>query len=104
MNTSKYSSAKKVLNMLGVSEINFGKLLKNHRLGEELTLAQMSKVLKISISHLSDIENERKFVSLERAKYFAKKLHQNEKYFILVVLRDQLKRANCDYKIELKAV
>ncbi len=61
MNTSKYSSAKKVLNMLGVSEINFGKLLKNHRLGEELTLAQMSKVY-------------------------------------------QLKRANCDYEIELKAV
>ena len=58
MNTSKYSSAEKVLNTLGVSQINFGKLLKNHRLGEELTWAQMSKVLKISISHLSDIENE----------------------------------------------
>lgn len=104
MTTKKHSSAKKILQSLGLKEMTFGKILKNFRQCEELTLAEMSKMLKISISQLSDIENERKFVSIERAKDFAIKLKQSEKYFVLVVLRDQLKRANCDYEIELKVV
>jgi transcriptional regulator with XRE-family HTH domain len=104
MNTKKCSLAKKALENAGATPITFGKLMKNHRLCEELTLAEMSKLLKISVSHLSDIENERKFVSLERAKEFATRLKESEKYYILVVLRDQLRRANCDYEIDLKTV
>ncbi len=97
-------SAKTVLTELGSRPTTFGHLLKTHRLAEDMTLAQMSKVLKISVSHLSDIENERKFVSLERAKEFAKRLKDSEKYFILIALRDLLRRANCNYEIELKAM
>lgn len=100
----KLTSARSILEQSGASQITFGSLLKTHRLAEDMTLAQMSKVLKISVSHLSDIENERKFVSLERAKDFAKRLKDSEKYFVLVILRDQLRRANCDYEIELKAM
>lgn len=104
MGTKNYKSAKSVLEGLGVRPTTFGNLLKTHRLTEDLTLAEMSSLLKISISHLSDIEHERKFVSLERAKEFAHRLKDSEKYFVLIALRDMLRRADCNYEIELKAI
>ena len=104
MNIKKVKSAKSVLEKLGSKQTTFGGLLKTYRLAEEMTLADMAAVLKISISHLSDIENSRKFVSIERAKEFARRLDDSEKYFILVALRDLLRRANCLYEIELKAM
>ncbi len=104
MSTKKFRPAKKALEELGVGPVTFASLLRTYRLCEELTLSEMASKLKISISHLSDIENERKFVSIERAKLFAKLLKDNEKYFVLVSLRDQLRKADCDYDIELKAI
>ncbi len=104
MSTKNIRSAKSVLEKLGVKQTTFGGLLRTHRLSEEMTLAEMAEILKISVSHLSDIENARKFVSVERAKEFAHRLDDSEKYFIIVALRDLLRRAKCDYEIELKAI
>lgn len=104
MSTKNKRSAMSVLEKLGAVETSFGGLLKTHRLSEDMTLAEMAVKLKVSISHVSDIENGRKFVSVERAKEFAHRLDDSEKYFILVALRDQLRRANCHYEIELKAM
>jgi len=104
MSTKNYRSAKSALEKLGTKQTTFGGLLKTHRLSEDMTLAEIAVLLKISVSHLSDIENGRKFVSIERAKEFAHRLEDNEKYFILVALRDLLRRAKCDYEIELKAI
>lgn len=104
MSIKKNKSAKVVLEKMGSGSVTFGGVLKTHRLAENMTQAEMAKILKISLSHLSDIENERKFVSIERAKEFAKRLKDSEKYFVLVALRDLLRRANCPYEIELKAI
>lgn len=100
MSTKK--SAKEVLKSMGIPEPTFASLIKTHRQCEELTQAQLAKRLGISVSHLSDLENERKFVSIERAKYFARKLQEDERYYVFVVLRDLLRKADCDYEIELK--
>ena len=104
MTTNKKRIAKKVLKELGVSETTFASLIRTYRLSEELTLAELAKKLKISISHLSDIENERKFVSIDRAKEFAKRLGDSEKYFILIAVKDLLRRADCHYEIELRNI
>lgn len=104
MSTKKLRRASKVLESLGAEPTTFGVLLKTYRQTEEWTLAEMAKKLKISVSHLSDIENERKFVSLERAKEFAVRLKDSEKYFVLVAIRDLLRRADCHYEVDLKAM
>ncbi len=96
--------AKKALEAIGAKQVTFGHLLKTLRLSEELSQVTMANKLKISVSHLCDLENGRKFVSLERAKDFAKRLNENEKYFVLVAIRDLLNRAGCDYQVELKAI
>lgn len=49
MNTKKNKSARKSLEEAGVAPISFGMLLKNHRQCENLTLAELSKILKISM-------------------------------------------------------
>lgn len=102
MNTKINRPAREVLKERGIEDPTMASILKTHRQCEELTQAQLAKKLKISVSHLSDIENKRKFVSIERAREFAKRLQQSESYFIMVVLRELLKRANCDYHIELR--
>ncbi len=102
MSINKRESARRVLVKLGAQETSFASLIKTYRLSEELTLAELSKKLKVSVSHLSDIENERKFVSVERAKEFAKRLGDSEKYFVLVAIKDLLRRADCEYEVELK--
>lgn len=104
MSTKKIRRAMDVLQKMGSEQTTFGLLLKTQRLSEDMTLAEMAEILKISVSHLSDIEHERKFVSLERAKDFALRLKDSEKYFILVALKDLLRRANCRYDIELTAI
>lgn len=104
MNIKKKKSAKKALESLGVKPTTFASMIRTHRLSEELSLAEMASKLEISVSHLSDIEHERKFVSIERAKDFAERLQDSEKYFVLIALRDLLRRANCHYEIDLKAV
>lgn len=104
MTTNRRKPAKKALEVLGASETTFASLLRTYRLSEELTLADLAEILKVSISHLSDIENERKFVSIERAKTFAKRLGDSEKYFVLVAVKDLLRRADCHYDVELKGI
>lgn len=104
MTTNRKESARKTLEKMGVKETTFASLMKTYRLTEDLTLAELSKRLKISVSHLSDIENERKFVSIERAKEFARRLGDSEKYFVLIAVKDLLKRADCHYEVELRAI
>ena len=45
-------------------ELSFGRLLKSHRLGEEMTQVQMAKLLKISKQSLNDLESGRTIPSI----------------------------------------
>lgn len=92
---------KRIKYKLGVSPTSFSVLLKTYRLCEEMTLSEMAGKLKISISHLSNIEKERKLVTVEKAKEFAKRLKDSEKYFILIALSDQLRKAGWNYHFKL---
>lgn len=102
MSTKEFYTYEEIKKEFGLKDPTMASILKNYRQCEELTQAQMAKTLKISKSHLSDIENGRKFVSIERAMQFAKRLKYPESYFIHVVLREQLAKANCNYDIEIK--
>ena len=61
--------------------MRFGDFIKNKRMSDprELTLSDMSKVLGISVSFLSDIENRRRRpFDVERLEIFAKFFNLNE--------------------------
>jgi hypothetical protein len=67
----KKSDAVKFLEKLAGGPLTLGRLLRSIRLGEEMTLKSFSKLLGVSLHHLSDIENDRRVVSPERAAKFA---------------------------------
>ena len=85
--------------------LTFGKLLWSIRKGEDLSQSSFSKKLGISKQHLSDIENERRNVSAERAAKFAKKLGYSPEHFVELVLQESVKNAGLkNFQVKLEAV
>lgn len=62
--------------------LTLGGLLESIRLGEEMSLAVFAKKLKISASHLCDIEKGRQVITPERASKFAKILGRSPEQFV----------------------
>lgn len=88
---------KKILN----EDMSFAMLLRSIRTRDYLTQKTLADKLGVSVSHISDLENGRKFVSVERASEFAKKLGESEKFFIMLALQDQLTNADLDYEVKV---
>ncbi len=88
---------KRILN----EEMSFAMLLRSIRTRDKLTQKTLANKLGVSVSHISDLENGRKFVSVERASEFAKKLGESEKFFIMLALQDQLTNADLDYEVKV---
>ena len=66
--------------------LTFGRLLKSHRLGEELTQVEMAEQLRISKQNLNDLEHERKIPSIRRAVDIARKIGIMEDLMVQLVL------------------
>lgn len=86
-------------------KLTFGRLLRSHRVGEELSQVQMAKLLKISKQSLNDIENGRTIPSISRASEIAKKIGLMEATLVELAIQDQIHREklNLTVKVEGKA-
>lgn len=73
-------------------ELTFGRLLKSHRLGEEMSQVQMAKLLKMSKQSLNDIESGRTLPSIARASEIARKIGLMEATLVELALQDQIRR------------
>jgi antitoxin HigA-1 len=78
-----------------------GNTLNAIRLSDELTQREFSAKLEISTQHLSDIENERRWVSPEKAQEFAKKLGYLAEDFVQLALQDSLNRVGIDMEVSV---
>ncbi|MBF0107214.1 MAG: helix-turn-helix transcriptional regulator [Deltaproteobacteria bacterium] len=87
-----------------IGRLTLGGLLNSIRLGEELSQDEFSKLLGISKSHLCDIEKGRKFVSPERAEFFAKKLKYSAHQFVRLALQDLINNTGLKYAVEVHAL
>lgn len=109
MSTEKQSSnrtrknAKDVLENLLGGPLSFGDALRSERLCKEMTLKEFSEILGVSAQHLSDIENGRRFVSVDRAAAFAKKLKQSVPLFVQLALEDAIRRSKLKLKVKVEA-
>jgi transcriptional regulator with XRE-family HTH domain len=83
--------------------VTLGKLLEAIRLSEEKSQPDFAKVLKISKSHLNDIEKGRKAVSPERAAKFAKILRYSEERFVALSLQGLIDQAGLKLLVECRA-
>jgi antitoxin HigA-1 len=99
--STKKSETRKFLEKITGGPVSMGKLLEAIRLGDDLSQAEMAKKLKISRSHLNDIEKGNKAVSPERAARFAKALRHSEERFIELSLQSLLDEAGLNFKVAL---
>jgi transcriptional regulator with XRE-family HTH domain len=93
--------AKKFMEETMGEKFSFAMLLRSIRTRDDLTQRELADKLGVTVSHISDIENGRKFVSVERASEFAHKLKDSEKFFVSIALQDQVNQADLDYKVEI---
>lgn len=103
MITKKKSDAMKFLEKAAGRPLTLGGLLESLRLSEEMSQIAFAKKLKISPSHLCDIEKGRKTVSAARAAHFAEALHRSETQFVRLALQDEVQRSGLKLKISVKA-
>lgn len=103
MTIKRKSSAMKFLDKSIGSPMNLGKLIESLRLSEEKTQSAYAKKLKISQTHLSQIETGVKMVSPERAKKFAKILGYSEISFVQLALQDMFTKVGINLKVTLEA-
>jgi transcriptional regulator with XRE-family HTH domain len=98
---AKTKNAKNFMENLLGEPMSFAILLRSIRTRDDLTQKELADILEVTVSHISDIENGRKFVSVERAYEFAQKLKDYEKFFVAVALQDQVNQADLDFKVEI---
>jgi transcriptional regulator with XRE-family HTH domain len=93
----------KLLEQAAGRSLTLGGLLESIRRGEEMPQAAFAKTLRISPSHLCDIERGRKVVSPERAARFAKILGRPEPQFVRLALQGLVDEAGLRMKVDVAA-
>jgi transcriptional regulator with XRE-family HTH domain len=99
----KKSAAMKFLEGVAGGPVTLGRLLESIRLGENMSQVEFAKLLKVSKSHLCDIEKGRKVVSPGRAARFAKTLGYSEDQFVRLALQAQVEEAGLKLKVSVEA-
>ena len=97
--STKKSSTRKFLERMTGGPVTLSKLIEAIRLGEEVSQAEFAKRLKISRSHLNDIEKGNKAVSPERAARFAHALGHSEERFVELALQSLVDQAGLKLKV-----
>ena len=99
----KKSSTMKFLEETAGRPLTLGGLIESIRLGEELSQAIFAKKLRVSASHLCDIEKGRKVISPERAARFAKILGRSPEQFVRLSLQELIDEAGLKMNVDVKA-
>lgn len=99
--STKKSETRKFLEKLTGGPVTIGRLIEAIRLGEDLSQADLAKKLKISRSHLNDIEKGNKAVSPERAARFARALRHSQERFVELALQSLVDDAGLKLKVNV---
>ncbi len=94
-------STMKFLEKLAGKSLSLGSFIESIRLGEEMSQVNFAKKIKVSRSHLCDIEKGRKLVSPSRAAEFANILGYSSIQFVRLALQDELSKSGLKFKVQL---
>jgi len=103
MNTRKKSDTMRYLEAIAGRPLTLSALLESIRLGEGMSQDAFARRLRISASHLCDIEKGRKVVSPERAARFARVLGRSQQQFVRVALQGLIDEAGLKMKVDIAA-
>ena len=103
MPTREKSNTVRFLEHLAGRPLTLGGLLQSIRLSEEMSQAAFAKKLRISPSHLCDIEKGRKVVSPERAARLATILGRPQQQFVRLALQGLVDETGLKMKVDVAA-
>lgn len=95
------TEAMKTLEKISGGSLTLGKALKAIRRSDDIKQGEFADILGVTQSYLSDLENDRKEVSPQKAVEFAVSLGQSKKQFIRLALQDALSRQGLHYEIDV---
>lgn len=97
------SATMKVMEKLSGGPLTLGLAIESLRRGEALSQEACAKRLRISKSHLCDVEKGRKLVSPERAAKWARLLGYPESVLVQLALQAELDAAGLRYTVAIEA-
>jgi antitoxin HigA-1 len=100
---SAKSEAIRLLEKCSGGALTFGRAIESARKCEHLTQDQLAKRLRISKSHLCDVEKGRKVVSPRRAANWARVLGYPESVLVRLAMQAQLDAAGLKYRVDIEA-
>jgi antitoxin HigA-1 len=103
MTTKKKSKTVRFLERLNKGPLTIAQAIESVRLSNEQTQIAFAKKLKISTSHLCDIEKGRKVVSPSRAAKFARVLGHSVPLWITLALQQELDEAGLKFVVHVEA-
>jgi antitoxin HigA-1 len=95
----KKSDAIKFLEGLRGGPLTFGALVRSIRETDELTQEDVAIRVRVSKQHVSDVENGRKKVSIERAARWAEALGYPAAYFVKMVAQEEIDAVGVKLKV-----
>ncbi len=101
-NTDTPSEASQILETLARGPLTLGLLIRAIRRGEHMSQADFARQLRISRSHLCDIEKGRKTIAPKRAARYAKILGYSETQFVRLALQGLVDDAGLDFKVHVQ--
>ena len=82
--------------------MTFGGLVHSLRVSDEISQVVLAKKIGVSKQFLSDVEHNRKDIGISFAKKIAEALDYSIEPLIELLIRDQLRRQQLNYIVELK--
>lgn len=93
------SDTMKFLEGLMGGPLTFGEMVRSIRETDELTQEEVATKVGVSKQHVSDVENGRRRVSIERAARWAKALGYPPAYFVRMVAQEEIDAAGVNLKV-----
>jgi len=101
MSTESTSEAMAFLEDVTGGPLTLGALLLSIRLGDGVSQTDFARTLKISRSHLCDLEKGRKTVSPQRAAHLARILGYSETQFVRLALQAMVEETGLPLTVQL---
>lgn len=95
--------ATKTIDEIRGKTFSFSIILRGYRTRENLTQEKLAKKLGVTKSYISDLENQRRYVTVEQAKVFAKKLKEPTALWVETAVQDMLERAGVEGSVKIVA-
>lgn len=86
-----------------VGPVTVGMLLRVHRTRNDLSQGELAQILQVTPGFISNVENSRKHLSLEKILEIAKKLGSSKEYFASVWFQEEARNNGLSFEKIMKA-